>query len=100
MVEARLQPVPSTPALRITLVYILDRLPAESVRCYALRHASATAMVRVSIHPKTVSASFGHSQISITMNPYVHAMRDAHTDAAQQLGSVIRGGRKSTSEAG
>ena len=57
-------------------------------------------MVRAGIHPKTVSARLGHSQIGITMDLYAHAMQEADADAAQKLGSVIRSGRKIASEAG
>ncbi len=49
------------------------------VRFHDLRHSAATLLLSMGIHPKIVQEILGHSQISMTMDVYSHAMQEGAT---------------------
>jgi len=65
-------------------------LPAH-VRVHDMRHAAATLMLEAGVYPKVASERFGHSNISITMDLYTHAVPGLGADAANRLERMITG---------
>lgn len=51
----------------------LERLSVRNINFHALRHTFATRCVNAGIDAKTVSELLGHSNVSITLNTYVHS---------------------------
>lgn len=55
------------------------------IRFHSLRHTSATLLIAQGVHAKTISSRLGHSDISITMDIYGHALERADREAANKL---------------
>lgn len=51
------------------------------LKFHALRHTFASTLIENHIDPKTVSSILGHSDVSITLNLYVHPSDKAKADA-------------------
>ena len=51
---------------------ILDKLKIKHINFHSLRHTFATNCISLGIDYKTVSELLGHSDISTTLNLYVH----------------------------
>jgi LuxR family maltose regulon positive regulatory protein len=56
-----------------------------------LRHAAATLMLAAGVHPKVASERLGHSNISITMDYYTHAVPSLEAEAARRLEALLAG---------
>lgn len=52
---------------------------------HALRHSFATNLIRSKVPTKIVSKLLGHSDITITLQTYVHALQDDYSDAVAVL---------------
>ncbi len=55
---------------------------------HALRHAWGTYLMARGVDVKTISAGYGHTQLSTTQR-YLHAMEEVARDAAQVMDSVL-----------
>lgn len=44
------------------------------VRFHDLRHTAATLLLPQGVDPRTIMETFGHSQISLTLNTYSHVL--------------------------
>jgi integrase len=60
------------------------------VRFHDLRHSHATLSLAAGIDLKTISASLGHSTISITANTYLHAVDSLQRESANRLDAALR----------
>ena len=60
------------------------------IRLHDLRHTSASLLIAQGVHAKIISERLGHSDISITMNTYGHAFKDADRIAANKLDALFK----------
>ena len=67
----------------------LEECSIEEAHFHTLRHTFATRCVEVGFDVKTLSEILGHSNISITMNQYVHPNLDLKRENMKRLKSVI-----------
>ncbi len=51
------------------------------LRFHALRHTFATTLIEQKVDPKTVSSILGHSDVSITLDLYIHPSEEAKKNA-------------------
>jgi integrase len=77
------------PILRSTC--IMASIEASGLRCgnYAFRHMNVTLMDQLAIPLKTRQQRAGHSDPSITLSHYTHAVDAAGVAAADQLGAML-----------
>lgn len=73
-----------------------NNLPPACV--HSLRHTNATLMIAGGTDIRTVSNRLGHSQTSITMNIYAHAIDSADAAAADTLENLLEPGSSSQPE--
>lgn len=64
---------------------ICKRLDIPRIRFHGLRHTFATRLIEAKVDVKTVSVLLGHSDISTTMNTYVHPDRDQKANAINAM---------------
>ena len=57
--------------------------------CHTLRHAFATRMIEGGIKPHVLKAVMGHSNISMTMDLYVHVLGEEKTQEMFRLGDIF-----------
>ena len=61
----------------------------KQIRFHDLRHTNATVMIQAGVNMKTVQARLGHSNISTTMNIYVHNTKQMDQSAADRLDNIL-----------
>ena len=62
--------------------FILEKVKLDHcIKFHGLRHTFATTLIENKIDVKTVSTILGHSDVSTTLNLYVHPSSQAKTDA-------------------
>lgn len=61
-----------------------------SLRFHELRHTQATQLLANGVDVKTVQARLGHSDASLTLNWYAHAVPENDRRAAQLIGELFR----------
>lgn len=64
-----------------------DKLP--TIHLHDLRHTSATLLVASGVDIETVAHRLGHSQVSMTLNRYAHAIPENDVAAAQVLERIF-----------
>lgn len=64
---------------------ILDEYHIPSVNYHALRHTFATRCIEVGVDVKTLSEILGHSNVSITLNTYVHSSMELKRQQIEKL---------------
>jgi integrase len=67
----------------------------DHVRLHDLRHFVATRLLAAGIDVRTVSGRLGHSLTSATLNVYSAFVPDADQRAAEVIGRLAHGGRRS-----
>ena len=55
---------------------LMAKLDIPKLKYHGLRHSFATRCIEAGCDYKTVSVLLGHSNISTTLNPYVHPNRE------------------------
>ena len=60
------------------------------LRYHELRHTQATQLLAQGVDVKTVQARLGHSDASLTLNWYAHAVPENDRAAADRLGELFR----------
>jgi integrase len=72
-------------------------LPA--IHFHDLRHSAATILLAMKVHPKVVQEILGHSQITVTMDLYSHALPSMQDDVTKQWdGEFGKSGRKKSAK--
>jgi integrase len=66
------------------------RLSLPRIRFHDLRHACATHMLSLGVHPKVASERLGHSKIGITLDLYSHVIPGMQEDAAARVDEALR----------
>jgi len=74
----------SSSTLRKVFRRFLVSIDLPNMRFHDLRHSAATILLAMKVHPKIVQEILGHSQISVTMNLYSHAMPSMQDDVTKQ----------------
>ncbi len=69
---------------------LLKRAELPDIRFHDLRHSSATLLLGLEVHPKIVQEILGHSQISITMDIYSHALPTMQQGAIGKLDTIFQ----------
>lgn len=67
---------------------ILEQHHIKSVNYHALRHTFATRCIEYGVDVKTLSEILGHSNVSITLNTYVHSSMDRKREQLEKLSYV------------
>ena len=63
----------------------IEEIGLPHLKFHGLRHTFATQLIASKADVKTVSAILGHSDITTTLNPYVHPSRDDKRNALSKL---------------
>jgi integrase len=63
------------------------KLPAMCI--HDLRHTCASLLLAQGVHPRVVTETLGHSQISITMDIYSHVMPALGVEAARKMNAAV-----------
>lgn len=73
----------------------VDRLGLPAIRLHDLRHGWATLALEAGVHVRVVADRLGHSNPTVTLNTYTHAVARADREAAEQVADrVFRLGRR------
>lgn len=67
---------------------LLKNYGVESINYHALRHTFATRCIEVGMDAKTLSEILGHSNVSITLNTYVHSSMKRKREQLEKLSFV------------
>lgn len=68
---------------------LLKKANVKRIRFHDLRHTAATLMLELGINPKVASEMLGHSNVSITLQLYSHALPGMHKAASELLGLAL-----------
>ena len=79
----------SQPSLRRRLERHLKNAGVPYVAFHGLRHTHATIMLNAGIQPKDLQYRLGHSDISMTLNTYVHVTEEGIKNSADFFESAI-----------
>jgi integrase len=66
-----------------------DELGLHSVRLHDLRHFTATRLIAAGIDARTVAGRLGHSDPSVTLRIYAHALAERDREAADIMGELL-----------
>ncbi len=66
----------------------------EGLKFHELRHTQATQLLANGVDVKTVQTRMGHSNASLTLNWYAHAIPENDRKAADILGELFSDGKK------
>lgn len=69
---------------------ICKKAGIETISMHTLRHTFATRCIESGMKPKTLQKILGHSNISMTMNLYVHVTEDEKEKEMQQFEQMCR----------
>ena len=67
---------------------ILDYCNIRSINYHALRHTFATRCIESGVDVKTLSEILGHSNVSITLNTYVHSSMEFKRNQIEKLSTL------------
>lgn len=74
----------------VQLKGLLKKAGLPDIRFHDLRHSAATLLLSMGVHPKIVQELLGHSQISITMDVYSHALPSLQKEAISKLNDIFQ----------
>lgn len=70
---------------------IVRRAGLPYIRPHDTRHAHATLLLGLNVHPKIVQERLGHSNPTMTMRVYSHVLKGMQEDALRKLGDALNG---------
>jgi integrase len=76
--------------LTIQWVRLAAKLDLPRIRFHDLRHACATHMLTLGVHPKVASERLGHSRVSVTLDLYSHVLPGMQEDAAARVDEALK----------
>lgn len=68
---------------------LCKKAEVKVVNFHCLRHTFATRSIELGIDVKTVSELLGHSDVSITLNKYVHTNNESKRNAIEKISKLI-----------
>lgn len=68
---------------------LLEKCGIESVNYHVLRHTFATRCIEAGVDVKSLSEILGHSNVSITLNTYVHSSMEMKRTQLEKLNFLI-----------
>jgi len=68
---------------------LLKKAGLPEIRFHDLRHACATLLLMVGVHPKIVQDLLGHSTIAITLDTYSHVLPNMRDQAAAAMEEAL-----------
>ncbi len=68
---------------------VRDSLGLHDVRLHDLRHFTATQLIGAGVDVRTVAGRLGHSDPSVTLRVYSHALEERDRAAAEVMGRVL-----------
>ncbi len=68
---------------------VRDSLGLHDVRLHDLRHFTATQLIGAGVDVRTVAGRLGHSDPSVTLRVYSHALEERDRAAADVMGRVL-----------
>lgn len=60
------------------------------IRMHDARHGCATILTAADVAPRVVMEILGHSQISITMDVYIHVVQDTQREAMSHMDRLLK----------
>jgi integrase len=75
-------------------IRVRDSLGFGDVRLHDLRHFTATELIGAGVDVRTVAERLGHSDASLTLRVYSHAIRERDRAAAEVIGRVLGPARR------
>lgn len=69
---------------------IAEKVGITSFSMHTLRHTFATRCIEAGMKPKTLQAIMGHSDISTTMNMYVHVTEQEKTKEVEKVEEMLK----------
>lgn len=82
---------PTQSSVRWQWEIIRKRAGVPQMRFHDLRHAHATLLLLMGVHPKIVSERLGHAGIGVTMDIYSHVMAGVQEEAIKGLDRLVGG---------
>ena len=79
-------------------IRVRDAVKAPDVRLHDLRHFTATQLIGAGMDIRTVADFLGHSDPSLTLRVYSHAIEERTKAAASIMGQVLTAERKKPAE--
>lgn len=67
---------------------VLDECQIQPINYHALRHTFATRCIELGVDVKTLSEILGHSNVSVTLNTYVHSSMERKREQLEKLSSL------------
>jgi integrase len=68
---------------------LLEKAGLPRIRFHDLRHAFASFLLALGVHPKVVQETLGHSQVSQTFDTYAHLLPTLHEEAINRLDDLL-----------
>ena len=76
--------------LTVQWTRVAARLDLPRIRFHDLRHACATHMLALGVHPKVASERLGHSRVGITLDLYSHVLPGMQEDAVARVDDALQ----------
>jgi integrase len=73
---------------------LAKRCGLDGIHLHSARHTMASLMLKLNVHPLTVSRMLGHSNIQTTLNIYSHLSLGIEAAAAARLDELISNGHR------
>lgn len=70
--------------------FAIAKTGLAKLRFHDLRHAHATHLLAMGVHPKVASERLGHSRVGITLDLYSHVIPGMQEDAAASLDRALK----------
>ena len=68
---------------------VLKKAGIKDINYHALRHSFATRCIECGVDIKSLSEFMGHSNVSVTLNTYVHSSMDLKKMQIEKLNNLI-----------
>ncbi len=79
---------------------LVAKLDLPRIRFHDLRHACATHMLALGVHPKIAGERLGHSRVAVTLDLYSHVMPGMQDEAAARVDDALRAAMSGKNEIG
>ena len=79
-------------------IRVRNEVGAPNVRLHDLRHFTATQLIGAGVDVRTVAGRLGHSDPSVTLRVYSHALEERDRAAAAVMGGILDPGARRAME--